>query len=147
MGHFKKSWCCPHQFLNWSPTDSWKCFILPKKSPPPICQSRNVKCKVQAQNVTFLDWQIDGGNFWGFWSTSKSQLVANSKLGQEPVSWSIHKIGRSYITKILYEFILLGKVLLKTKPNIEIIEQNFWCIKYPFQDFTDPKSSHKIPFV
>ena len=54
----------------------------PKKLLPSICQSRNFKCKAWAQDVKFLDLQIDSGNFWGAQSISKSKLVANSKLGR-----------------------------------------------------------------
>ena len=51
----------------------------PKKSPL-IWRSRFVKCKAQAHNLMFFDCQIDSGDFWGVRSTSKSQLMANSKL-------------------------------------------------------------------
>ena len=63
ISNYKKSWCCPHQVLNWPPTDSWKCFGSLKKSPPSIWQSNNVTFWAQA--LTLLDWQIDGGNFRG----------------------------------------------------------------------------------
>ena len=54
----------------------------PKKSPSSLCESRNVKCKAWAQNVTVLDFldKFTAAIFGGLRSTFKSQLVAISKL-------------------------------------------------------------------
>ena len=69
---------------NVSFRSDWKPHLDSNHQVLPICQSKNITFWARALHLIFLDWQNYGG------STSKSQLVANSKLdgGSIMIFWN-----------------------------------------------------------
>ena len=66
---------------------NWLLEVLqnPQKLPPSICQSKNVTFWACTLHLTFLDWQIDGSDFWG-----SQKHFQESVGGQFKTCWGHH---------------------------------------------------------